>query len=81
MKDIWRKKKGANAGGKQSEMERSDNIYHSSLYLYCCGRMIGRRVFMGIFEISLTGISINTLLCNPNYIHSESFLLCSRGHR
>ena len=36
---------------------------------------------MGIFEISLTGISINTLLCNPNYIHSESFLLCSRGHR
>ena len=70
---------------------RSESICHSSLYLYCYGWMIGGggcggqrlpRYNSGVFsEFHYLRVSMNTFLCNPNSIHSESLLPCSRGCR
>ena len=57
---------------------------------FCCNMWLifkqktyGERVvrFRGIFEILFLRVSINTLLYNPNLVHSESHFPCSRGRR
>ena len=66
---------------------RSDDIFHSGLYFFCCeanDRLGGCLPWYGLgafLEFSFLRVNINTLLGNPNLIYSENPLSLFRGRK